>query len=870
MSDLRLWFHEKVLARLDSPRERRIIAWLLAAIFLSALLGPPIRAQIANVLLPSVVIDAPTQGSVQSDPVQFTAHSVNGLLASLEFEVIDASGTSAFFKGVLNQNEPSQWTFSPFSGAASATYALKAHGLFGAATRIDSAPVSFSMKAAILQQPAPSIAPKITPTISLVATPISNATTTHLTASVSLYSFSAVRFTVFNKTAITSLPDIPGIQTSPTSWEADSPVLKPGTSYSFKAVGTELSGGELASIEQIIDVPASQSPPPPPQLTVTLSATLTSIVGNSVLMKALVAGGTAASVSFSVQSPNGFSKTVVASNTQAGAWDATTDLPVGVGYEIKAIATSLSGSQFPSNPETIVIPAPVVNPPLPMPIPVTNTTSTEAATTTAPTPPPIVEFLAPLEKAKLPSPVALLARVLNGHADKLAFKVTGSDGSEMFIVATADGEGGWKGTFEGKAGQYSAEARTILLSGAEIISPTKAFEIIAPVLPPEPRPPESATAPIQPVEEKHGAAERPAPPTEQPPLPTEEASTTPESSPTAASTETASQPPAAPPASKELEKECVEANISAGRCDAWLAVKYQNRDCFEAGLLTREACADHLSKKGRAAAEKDLIGLPTVAITETVREETAPLIGKPVAPNELPAAVKSAMSVEPPENAPVTFVRPAAPPTPEQEPSPAIVVIPESFAPYINPPSGAPAKPLPPVVKAFLSGAAFEEPRLRQDKKDPEMTVDSATTSPKPPEAATSTPIIRFTGRAAPGSIVSIYLYSFLPVVVTTTADANGNWKYDFHSKLADGRHEAYVAINDNTGKIVKTSSPFPFFVKEAKAASEADFLRPDVNVPQTPETDTRWFLYGGIFLVVLAGVLTVLIIRQVRRTPGA
>ncbi len=172
-------------------------------------------------------------------------------------------------------------------------------------------------------------------------------------------------------------------------------------------------------------------------------------------------------------------------------------------------------------------------------------------------------------------------------------------------------------------------------------------------------------------------------------------------------------------------------------------------------------------------------------------------------------------------------------------------------------------EPLTGVDRAIADGKPLEEPRAEESKIDADFTVASAA-SPIDDFGGGST--LRLGGTAVPNAVVTIYIYSFLPVVVTTTTDADGTWSYDFSSRLVDGRHEAYVSVNDDQGKIVKTSSPFSFFVREARAASEADFLRGDVNIVRPEAVETRWFLIGGLALIIVALVLVIVIVRQARK----
>lgn len=111
-------------------------------------------------------------------------------------------------------------------------------------------------------------------------------------------------------------------------------------------------------------------------------------------------------------------------------------------------------------------------------------------------------------------------------------------------------------------------------------------------------------------------------------------------------------------------------------------------------------------------------------------------------------------------------------------------------------------------------------------------------------------------GKAVPNTTVLLYVYSYVPMVLTTTTDENGDFSYDLSDNVVDGQHEVYVAVTDDTGKITKKSEPLAFFVKGAVAAtSEEDFLKPDVNVrpDEAIANYSRYYLYGTIALVLVA-----------------
>lgn len=121
---------------------------------------------------------------------------------------------------------------------------------------------------------------------------------------------------------------------------------------------------------------------------------------------------------------------------------------------------------------------------------------------------------------------------------------------------------------------------------------------------------------------------------------------------------------------------------------------------------------------------------------------------------------------------------------------------------------------------------------------------------------------IIFTGIGPPNTYFTLFIYT-TPVVVTTRTDSSGNFKYILDKNLADGSHEVYVTITDDTGRIKKKSSPFTFFVRDARAVSEEEYYRGDVDV----EPESRYAIgsYLLIAIVVVAGALVVLVTTYFR-----
>ena len=114
--------------------------------------------------------------------------------------------------------------------------------------------------------------------------------------------------------------------------------------------------------------------------------------------------------------------------------------------------------------------------------------------------------------------------------------------------------------------------------------------------------------------------------------------------------------------------------------------------------------------------------------------------------------------------------------------------------------------------------------------------------------------LISLSGKAGANAIVVIYIFSNDPVVISIKADANGSWNYELDKELADGQHEAYVAVTDDAGKIVTKSQPIAF-VKTAEAASMIPVSELKDN--QSPmESSTQQFVLMAIIVMSICLVI--------------
>lgn len=127
-------------------------------------------------------------------------------------------------------------------------------------------------------------------------------------------------------------------------------------------------------------------------------------------------------------------------------------------------------------------------------------------------------------------------------------------------------------------------------------------------------------------------------------------------------------------------------------------------------------------------------------------------------------------------------------------------------------------------------------------------------------------------GRCPQRSSCLVYLYSYVPLVLTVTADDNGNWLYELGDSVADGDHAVYVALTDDTGRIERKSNPLSLLVREAQAITVADFLQPSATTAAAGPVAAyqRYYLAGAAVLMLLAGGIVFTLLRRARQRPVA
>ena len=158
-------------------------------------------------------------------------------------------------------------------------------------------------------------------------------------------------------------------------------------------------------------------------------------------------------------------------------------------------------------------------------------------------------------------------------------------------------------------------------------------------------------------------------------------------------------------------------------------------------------------------------------------------------------------------------------------------------------------QPLAPIDQAIAGNKVLGQPKT-EGKKVNNLSITKVENSKVQKVDAS---FYEFSGKAKANSVITLYIYSDLPMIVTVKTDEYGNWKYSFNQPLVDGKHEIYVAINDNTGKVVEKSNPLSFFVKEAKAVSVNDFVAP--SSISAEDSDAKGFMAYYLIAGAIVGM---------------
>lgn len=172
--------------------------------------------------------------------------------------------------------------------------------------------------------------------------------------------------------------------------------------------------------------------------------------------------------------------------------------------------------------------------------------------------------------------------------------------------------------------------------------------------------------------------------------------------------------------------------------------------------------------------------------------------------------------------------------------------------------------PTDPSATVLLKPKPIEEPKNTEKPILKSLVVEKIENKPLPdtntpePEAEN---IIVLKGKGPANTILTLFIYSNDPIVVTVRTNENGEWIYELDKTLEDGEHEVYATITDDTGKIESTSSPMRFLVKQAQAETIPE--RADIgasNIPGSSSTNIYLLISGiMVFIAIVAGFIIAL-----------
>lgn len=133
------------------------------------------------------------------------------------------------------------------------------------------------------------------------------------------------------------------------------------------------------------------------------------------------------------------------------------------------------------------------------------------------------------------------------------------------------------------------------------------------------------------------------------------------------------------------------------------------------------------------------------------------------------------------------------------------------------------------------------------------------------PQNNEKTKFLKIAGKALPNSLVIVYVFSE-PLVLTTTANANGEWSYALESPLEPGKHEIYAVVDQGNGQYEKTN-PFGFFIEKAVASAEnPNGFSLALGNPTPTQSNRSLYAYligASVFVLGLIIFATIFIIRH-------
>lgn len=160
-----------------------------------------------------------------------------------------------------------------------------------------------------------------------------------------------------------------------------------------------------------------------------------------------------------------------------------------------------------------------------------------------------------------------------------------------------------------------------------------------------------------------------------------------------------------------------------------------------------------------------------------------------------------------------------------------------------------------PIDLAILNGKPLDQPKFAGAIDEERLKVDGIRSVQESSVAGDSSKQLRFSGRAEANSVITLYIYSAMPVVVSVATTETGEWEYDMRDPLVDGKHEVYVTVTNENGKVERKSTAFGFFVQAAQAVSEDQYLQ-STTVQNPDSAFFTYYIAGAIVIAILAGLL--------------
>jgi hypothetical protein len=159
--------------------------------------------------------------------------------------------------------------------------------------------------------------------------------------------------------------------------------------------------------------------------------------------------------------------------------------------------------------------------------------------------------------------------------------------------------------------------------------------------------------------------------------------------------------------------------------------------------------------------------------------------------------------------------------------------------------------------KIISSGSSLEQPTKLSQKIDENFKVTFSRNENN---------MVRLAGVAEANTWLNIFLYSDLPLVMTTKTDASGNWTYDVQNSLVDGGHQVYVTVNDDTGSMVKQSNPVSFLVKSAQAVTVGQYFDNSKDL-ETVTDSMLWVYIVAVAILIIIGIIFIFVLYRNKKS---